>query len=327
MITTPGRIGLLAAVAVSFAVALTTAASPAQGQMAAGAAGTDTAAASAGAGKSSAPPARIGIGPIGPPSLPADLRIKLEDAAAAGLTASGASVVTAGELARARAAAGLGTCADLVCERRLAQSTDTRTWLRGTCLLDTSTYRLHLELIDAATGAVLAARDDTCDICTEADVADLANVAASALKTSLARSATPVSRAAPVPGVGAGAGDTAPPRDDKPRSEGATTPTWRRVLPWVAFAGAAAAITTGVYYLAADGDETDCMKTGKCQLLRDTRLFPALPYLGLGVALAATGVVVLSLPGPTAASENGAAAQSTARLIVSPGGIAVSGTF
>ncbi|MBC8132618.1 MAG: hypothetical protein H7X95_06525, partial [Deltaproteobacteria bacterium] len=225
---------------------------------------------------------RIGIGIIGPAGLPADLRIRLEDAAAAGLKASGADVVSAVELSRARQSASLGTCSDTLCEQRLAQVTDTRYWLRGTCQLDTSTYRLHLELVDARSGAVVVARDDTCDICTEADAAETINVAASALKAALGRApqpqptnvaATPprsatsgvagqsaitidVNANAHPTGREAGASSHADRADRADRAE--VRPLWLRLLPWGAFVSAAAFGVAGTYYLALNNQGFEC---------------------------------------------------------------------
>ena len=276
---------------------------------------------------------KIGVGTIGPPTLPADVRIKLEDAAAAGLTASGAQVVSAAELSRARATAALGTCSDPVCERRLAEITDTRYWLRGTCQLDTSTYRLHLELVDARSGAVAAARDDTCDICTEADAADLTNVAASSLKATLTHSQTQqVTAAPPLPSISHTA------NSDKPSDQGAGRDgpegsAMRRALPWMFFAGAAAAVGVGAYALSIDGDCVD-MKQGICKGWYQTTWRLAVPLFAVGSALTTTGIILLgSPPAPTipgtiaSSSATSRAAAAPTQIIISPSGIAIAGRF
>ena len=307
---------------------------------------TATAPGSAGAPASATAPApapakpggdRIGVATIGPPGLAADLRIRLEDAAAAGLRASGAQVVSATELSRARAAASLGACTDAVCEQRLAQITDTRYWLRGTCVLDTSTYRIHLELADARTGAVVGARDDTCDICTEAEAAESVNIAASALKAKLTRAA-PASPAA-ARAVPAGAGAAAAPlptAPEPPRTDGdgsiasveadtGERPAWQRVLPWVAFGAAAGSFALGGYYLAIDGDETQCMGAAGCISNNDTQV-EWVTLFGVGTALAATGVVLLMLP---TTSSQGSAPPAVSSLGVSVWGqgVTLSGRF
>ncbi|MEP6653966.1 MAG: hypothetical protein ABJA82_11435 [Myxococcales bacterium] len=288
---------------------------------------------------------RIGVGTIGPASLPADLRIRLEDAAATGLKASGAVVMSAAELARARAASALGSCSDVLCEQRLAQVTDTRYWLRGTCQVDTSTYRLHLELVDARSGAVVVARDDTCDICTEADAAETANVAASALKATLGRAPTigaPVVAGAPaatgtpraklagndpVLQKGTPAGMT-----QVPAGVDGGPPLWRRALPWVAFAAAAGAAAGGIYYLAINNEASVCngTPTATCRVYNDTIWGQAVPLLAVSAALIATGVVLLTMGGPADRDAPNAAQRSPApqaKLAITPAGVSLFGSF
>ena len=262
-------------------------------------------------------------------------------------------MISAAELARARVRAGLETCAEPHCEQRLAQLTETRLWLRGTCALDTSTYRLHLELVDAESGAVRAARDDVCDICTEADVAAFANVAASALKASLpgAPAARSWSAATGTPAPlmpSAGAGTGIPPMtgvqapsgpadavgstsSPKGRPELAAThggrSFWRRALPWTALAVAAGAGAGGAYYLWLN----DRCNGNNCQYRYDT-VWQGVPLLALAAALAATGIVLLAIPDrpdqATSPSASGIARADTApRIVVSFGGIAVTGKF
>jgi hypothetical protein len=286
---------------------------------------------------------KIGVATIGPPSLPADLRIRLEDAAAAGLRASGAQVISATELSRARAAASLGACTDAVCEQRLAQITDARYWLRGTCALDTSTYRIHLELADARTGAVVAARDDTCDICTEAEAAESVNMAASALKAKLSRAAPAASPArAANTGTTASAAAAAtppPPAPEPPPTEtnganpivsaptdsGASErPTWQRVLPWVAFAAAAGSFAYGGYNLAIDNDPARCVE-GDCRG-RTESTAEWVSLFAVGTALTATGVLLLVLPSTPTQSSTPTAASSLG-VSVSRRGLTLSGRF
>ncbi|MEO5767347.1 MAG: hypothetical protein ABIS92_03270 [Polyangia bacterium] len=287
---------------------------------------------------------RIGIGTIGPASLPADLRIRLEDAAATGLKASGAEVMTAAELARARGAAALGSCSDLLCEQRLAQVTDTRYWLRGTCQLDTSTYRLHLELVDARSGAVVVARDDTCDICTEADAAETASVAASALKAALGRAptaASPVAAVAPAAATTREMATASDPEQHKgtpavitpvPAGVDNDRPLWRRALPWVAFAAAAGAAAGGIYYLAINNEGFQCkgMPTTNCRIYNDTLWGQAVPLLAVSAALIASGVVLLTMGGPADRDAPNAAQRSPApqaKLAITPAGVSLFGSF
>jgi hypothetical protein len=238
---------------------------------------------------------RIGIGTIGPSTLSADLRAKLGDATAAGLNASGAAVVPTADIARARA---VENCSDSVCERRLARITDTQYWLRGTVQVDGSTYRMHLELVDAQTDSVAVARDDTCDICTESDAADLANVAASALKAALSHRQV-VSPPAPLKtastSIPASTSIAAGPIDQQKAPPESTLPAWRRWLAGAAFGGAVAAVAVGSFYVYRNNKETDCEPIMGCARKYDT-LAPGLAWLGVGAALATSGILLLTLP-------------------------------
>lgn len=295
---------------------------------------------------------RIGVTTFGPAGLSPDVRTKMEEAATAGLRASGAEVVSTTELARARGKASLGACTDWPCEQRLAALTDTKYWLRGTCQVDASSYRLHLELVDARTGSVSAARDDTCDICTEADAAETANVAASALKASFdhghVNAAEPAAVKRPLlavpaaaalgPGSPAAVIGTTPTGAQKPASGAGGPPTWRRVVPWMAFAAAAVAGAGGIYYLAINGD-TGCKSTamggGNCLYHTDTVWRWGVPLLAAGAAFAATGIVlVIGNDSPTHDKSSGAGinertadASTSTRIVISFDRLAVAGTF
>jgi|GEM_PF-2372293 len=278
---------------------------------------------------------RIGIGEIGPPGLSVELRIRLEDALAAGLAASGAEVISAAELARARERAGLETCAEPHCEQRLAQLTETHLWLRGTCALDTSTYRLHLELVDAESGTVRAARDDVCDICTESDVAAIANVAASALKASLAGAPAPRSWSAASgapPPLTPPSGSTSPTtgRPDLAATNGGRS-FWRRALPWTALVAAAGAGAAGAYYLRLNDRCTGLTLENTCQYHYDT-VWQGVPLLALAAALAATGIILLALPDRPGQATSPPApglgrADTSPRIVASFDSIAITGRF
>jgi hypothetical protein len=260
---------------------------------------------------------------------PGPLRARLEQAVAAGLAASGADVVPAPALSRARGDADLRPCVDGPCWRRLAEVVGAAYLARGSCRLQGSTYLLHLELYDPRTDTVAATRDDTCEICTEADAIETANMAASALKAALGRAlaATGGGRPAAAPGE-AGPATPLPPsaalapgRPDAeplppataisttPQAAAVTSagagpdharrrhPLWRRVLPWLALAGGIASGAAGSYYLSIDGKGSCDAGNDSCFRLYDTK-GQGLVWLGIGTALAATGVVLLLLPVP-----------------------------
>jgi hypothetical protein len=291
-------------------------------------AGAGRATAPAGPGTSSGGAQAIGIAPFGPAALSTDLRTRLEEAATAGLLATGASVATRETVARAAGAAGLAACAEPSCLERLAGPAGARLWLRGTCLVEGSTYRIHLELFDvngsptgspfasvgrpsAATstqggpGAVVAARDDTCEICTEAEAAEMTNVAASALRTAWKRS---TSRAAPpalVLGHGSAATGTVAAGSRATRISVSTGPTaevppqsstWRRALPIALLAAGAAAIGGGIYLLHEDGRPTD-FRTAEANgqpfpvNLYDTKAWAIASFASAGVLIGAAAVL------------------------------------
>ena len=251
-----------------------------------------------------APTATFSVAEIGPDTLPRSLTADLEAAAAAGLAAAGAKVV-----ARVPAAPGQAS---------------PNTLLRGTCQVEGSTYRFHLMLQDAQSGATLVSRDDVCEICTEKDAAETVNIGASALKTALDH--TPRTLAQPA----------APPARLEPRPPAAQRSSsrvpWRRVLPWVAVGAGAAAMGVGVYYLAIDGKGATYCDTvpGMCGKLNDSKAW-GIEWLAIGAAVASTGLVFVFLPPRGQASEpaKGASAPParTVGLTLLPNAVSAWGTF
>ena len=263
---------------------------------------------------------------LGPATLPATLAAQLDSAAATGLAASGATVV-----GRELTARPPGSCDGPTCLQELARTSGARYLLRGTCVIEGSTYRVRLDLVDGATGTVTVSRQDTCEICTEHDVVEATNIAASALKATFDRTArestTSTSSAGtvaypPPAGVDLRAGhDHA---DQGP-------PLWLRVAPWVAFAAAAGAIGTGVYYLSKNNQPVPSSCTlpeGNKNLCTDvyaTGLRSGL-WLGAGALAGALGVLALvltpSAPAP-ASGDQGSPGSPHARL-AAPVGLSLS---
>ena len=249
-----------------------------------------------------APGTTFSVVEIGPDTLPRSLTAELEAAAAAGLAAAGATVV-----ARVPAS---------------PSDAPANTLLRGTCQIEGSTYRLHLMLQDAQTGATLVARDDTCEICTENDAAETANIAASALKTALDH----MPRALPQPPAPSPLAPAAKPSEPGPRS--GRVP-WRRVLPWVAVGAGAALMGTGVYYLAINGNPTNCYDMYGCRSFNDSKAW-GIEYLAAGAAVAATGLVfVFTAPKAHGGEPKASAATPQAALGVAltPNAVSAWGTF
>ena len=249
----------------------------------------------------------MGVAPFGPASLTADLRARLESAAAKGLVASGATVTSPAEVSRGMSATSTGLCTEPVCLKRLADATTTPLWLRGSCTIDGSTYRIHLELFDAVADAVVGARDDTCEICTESEVADTVDIAASTLRRTWKLSpktvatGTGIAGTATAPTNPAGAAPTAATKE----SAGSRPSMWRRVAPFLAFGGAAAATGLGVYFVY----QNDRLANYDSNMNRYTKRLDtkglAIASFGAAAALLGTGIVLLVLPG-TASAPNGA---------------------
>lgn len=78
--------------------------------------------------------------------------------------------------------------------------------MRGTVEAEGRSYTFRLQMLDAKSGAMVASREDRCEICTEAEALETANTSASTLKTQ-AFSRTPGANGTPAAGgAGAGAG-------------------------------------------------------------------------------------------------------------------------
>jgi len=255
--------------------------------------------------------ATFGVVGIGPASLPPTLAAQLDSAAAAGLAASGATVV-----GRALTARPAGSCDGPTCLQQVARASGARYLLRGTCVIEGSTYRVHLDLVDGSTGAVALSRKDTCEICTEHDVVEATNIAASALKATFDRTARPVPVAVAVAPRPPASVDLRSGHDHADRGP----PLWLRAAPWVAFAVAAGAIGTGAYYLSRNGEPTDCGsldgKKDVCPNLYSTGLRSGL-WLGGGALAGALGVLALTLTPSSparAATKSGTSGPQHAQL-------------
>lgn len=208
---------------------------------------------------SASPNGNTTVGPImavlgvGPPNLAADLRRRVEDAAAAGLKASGA-------------------------ELRSPGSPGVEYGVRGDLTVDGNTYRLRLQVTQLPAGGAVLERTDTCDICTAAELTEMTNLAVSALRAELLRrrptpartqgAATPavaaamlqpqidVSAAAAAQGAttAAEAPDVSLETNVAPEPASSERPLWRTVAAWTAVAASVAAFGTSVYYLSKHND-------------------------------------------------------------------------
>jgi hypothetical protein len=205
--------------------------------------------------------------------------------------------------------------------------------LRGTVEVDGRSYTLHLEMLDRRTGALVASREDRCEICTEAEAFETANTAASTLKalvfkrqggaaaprtaSASAAAGGEAAGAAPVAGASAPTSDAtaaapaaapAPALAATPPGGAATTsaagptvsletqPASRaphRALGWGALAGGVVSAGVGGFLLSIDGHGT-CDGSGGAAC-RDLyqTRWPGIGLVTLGVAAAAAGVLAI----------------------------------
>lgn len=285
---------------------------------------------------------RMAVATFGPPSLGADLGTRLEDAAAAGLAANGAIVTPRAEVLRAQGVTGVGPCTDAGCLQRLAAATATPIWLRGSCTVEGTTYRAHLELFDATANEIVGARDDACEICTEADVAETVNVAASTLRATWKHAPRAISPIASN-GSAVGAGPPAVPSGARlpspPAPAGASRSALVRALPFIAFGGAAVAGGLGIFFVHENGKRVDGFNGGGMATsnLVDTKNL-AIASFGVGALLLGTGIVLLAVPAASSAAgasggdvDSSTASQAPRAPAVSLGftgtGMRIAGTF
>ena len=119
-----------------------------------------------------------------------------------GLIASGGEVVAPGTAVPAEG------CATPACLAAAARATGAAYLLRASVDEAGRTYLFKLEMLDGQSGAVLAQRENRCEICTDAEALEIANAAASALKAQAFKKPGPPAGAAPPagpPGTGAAA--------------------------------------------------------------------------------------------------------------------------
>jgi hypothetical protein len=167
-------------------------------------------------GRAHAAKPRIAVVGVSADQLSSEVRAKLDAAVAGGLAASGADVVDSTTTARRIATKGLGGCETSTCRVAIAEVTGAAYLVRGSVESMGRSYTVRLEMIDGATGNVIGAREDRCDICTESEAYETASVTASALKAEvIKRPGAPAS-------AGAGAGDDA-------KGGGPATPAARAV--------------------------------------------------------------------------------------------------
>src|SRR6188508_3321964 len=136
---------------------------------------------------------KILVLPVAGKAADANFRQRVGQALSEGLLASGSEVVAPPTGAAALPAEG---CATPACLSGAARVTGAALLLRASVDEEGRTYSFKLEMLDGQSGAVLAQRENRCEICTDAEALEIANAAASALKAQAMKKPGP---AAPPP--------------------------------------------------------------------------------------------------------------------------------
>ncbi len=143
--------------------------------------------------------ARVVVVPIAGEQVASALRVRVTRALGQGLQDSGVDVVSpspgSSETSTAAEIAGAAGATFL---------------MRGTVEAEGRSYTFRLEMVDGKSGAVVASREDRCEICTETEALETANTAASTLKSQAFSRTITANSAAVAGGVGAGAAPGSP---------------------------------------------------------------------------------------------------------------------
>src|SRR5262245_28411589 len=142
---------------------------------------------------------KILVLPVVGKSADAGFRQRVGQALSEGLIASG------GEVVAPPASALADGCTTAACLSGAARATGAAFLLRAVVEEEGRSYTFKLEMLDGQSGAVLAQRENRCEICTDSEALEIANAAASALKAQALKkpSAPPAAPpAAPAPAEG-----------------------------------------------------------------------------------------------------------------------------
>src|SRR5438477_426022 len=118
----------------------------------------------------------------------AGFRERVAQALSEGLIASGGEVVAPPTGPAALPADG---CSTPACLAGAARATGAAYLLRASVEEEGRSYNFKLEMLDGQSGAVLAQRENRCEICTDAEALEIANAAASAMKAQAMKKPAP----------------------------------------------------------------------------------------------------------------------------------------
>ena len=143
---------------------------------------------------------KILVLPVAGTTADAGFRQRVARALSEGLMASG------GEVVAPTATALPESCTTAACLSGAARATGAAFLLRATVEEEGRSYVFKLEMLDGQSGAVLAQRENRCEICTDAEALEIANAAASALKAqALKKPSAPAAPPAAPPAAAAAA--------------------------------------------------------------------------------------------------------------------------
>src|SRR4051794_9148162 len=137
---------------------------------------------------------KILVLPVAGKTADAGFRQRVAEALSEGLIASGGEVVAPPTGAAALPAEG---CTTPACLAGAARATGAAFLLRAAVDEEGRSYTFRLEMLDGQSGALLAQRENRCEICTDGEALEIANAAASALKAQALKRATATTAGGP----------------------------------------------------------------------------------------------------------------------------------
>jgi hypothetical protein len=241
---------------------------------------------------------KILVLPVAGKAADAVFRERVAQALSEGLIAAGGEVVAPPSGALALPAEG---CATPACLSAAARATGAALLLRASVEEEGRSYSFKLEMLDGQSGAVLAQRENRCEICTDAEALEIANAAASALKAQALKKLAP-----PAPGPTVTVAPNAGPEQpavapgaaaavlERPVAEAGASgeqSSARTLLSWVGVGLGVAAIIAGSVLIHLN-DHGTCTLSGmqqSCPNLYDTKS-GGIGLIGAGLVVGVTGI-------------------------------------
>jgi hypothetical protein len=246
---------------------------------------------------------KILVLPVTGKAADAAFRARVAEALSEGLIASGGEVVAKPSGPAALPAEG---CTTPACLSGAARATGAAYLLRAAVEEEGRSYTFKLEMLDGQSGAVLAQRENRCEICTDAEALEIANAAASALKAQALKKSggvpppgptvTPVAApeqlaASPAHVPAPTTGASATPGSELATGSANERSSTRTAMSWVSVGIGVAAIAAGsvLMYINDRGTCTLVDMQENCRNQYQTKT-GGIALLGAGVLIGVTGV-------------------------------------